>query len=49
MYHLVANGDLYLGAQYMPMENVTITGAGRSGQLNLDGQIYVSVGINWPF
>ncbi len=49
MYHLVANGDLYLGAQYMPMENVTISGGGRSGQLNLNGQVYLSVGINWPF
>lgn len=49
MYHLVANGDLYLGAQYMPMENTTISGDGRSGQLNLNGQLYLSVGINWPF
>ncbi len=49
MYHLVANGDLYLGVQYLPMENVTISGGGRSGQLDLSGQLYLSVGINWPF
>jgi hypothetical protein len=49
MYHLVANGDLYLGAEYMPMENTTISGGGRSGELDLHGQVYISAGINWPF
>jgi len=49
MYHLVNNGDIYIGAQYMPMGDATISGGGRSGQLNLNGQTYFSVGINWPF
>jgi len=49
MYHVVENGDLYLGVQYMPLGNASINGGGRQGQLNLGGQVYVSVGINWPF
>jgi hypothetical protein len=48
-YHLQNNGDIYLGAQYMPMTDATISGGGREGRLNLDGQLYFSVGINWPF
>lgn len=49
MYHLVEHGDLYVGVQYMSMGNATISGGGRSGQLNLGGQVYISAGINWPF
>jgi hypothetical protein len=49
LYHLQNNGDLYLGAQYMPMTDATINGGGRQGRLNLDGQLYFSVGLNWPF
>jgi len=49
MYHLVQNGDLYLGVQYMPLGNASISGGGRQGQLNLGGQVYISAGINWPF
>jgi hypothetical protein len=48
-FHTVKSGDLYLGAQYMPMSKVTVGGAGRQAQLDLSGQIYVTVGINWPF
>jgi hypothetical protein len=49
MYHLVKNGDLYLGVQYMSLGNATISGGGREGRLNLGGQVYISAGINWPF
>jgi hypothetical protein len=49
MYHLVDNGDFYLGAQYMPMGDATFSGGGRSARLNLDGQLYISIGVNWPF
>jgi hypothetical protein len=49
MYHIINDADFYLSAQYMPMGDVTISNGGRSGQLNLGGQIYVSLGINWPF
>ncbi|MDE3065975.1 MAG: hypothetical protein KGJ60_00345 [Verrucomicrobiota bacterium] len=49
VYHPVANGDIYLGAQYMPMTGVTLSGAGREGHLDLGGQVYISAGINWTF
>jgi hypothetical protein len=49
MYHVENNADIYLGAQYMPMENADFSGSGRQAQLNLSGQVYISAGINWPF
>ncbi len=47
--HVIDNGDIYAGVQFMPMSNATISGGGRMGRLNLGGQLYFSVGINWPF
>jgi hypothetical protein len=47
--HVVDNGDIYAGVQFMPMSNATISGGGRMGRLNLGGALYFSVGINWPF
>jgi hypothetical protein len=49
MYHAVENGDIYAGVQFMPMSDATISGGGREGRLNLGGQVYFTVGINWPF
>lgn len=49
MYHAVANGDFYVGVQYMSLGNATISGGGREGRLNLGGQVYITAGINWPF
>jgi hypothetical protein len=49
MYHAVDNGDIFIGAQYMPMSDATISGQSREGRLNLGGQLYFSVGISWPF
>lgn len=49
LYHWEDHGDFYIGAQFMPMSDATISGGGREGQLDLSGQIYLSVGINWPF
>ena len=49
VYHAVEGGDFYLGGQFMPMSNATFSGSGRSGKLNLDGQLYITFGINWPF
>jgi len=48
-YHAVAHGDIYLAAQFMPMASTTFEGQGRQARLNLDGQIYISAGLNWPF
>ncbi|HZI32507.1 MAG TPA: hypothetical protein VFF11_09205, partial [Candidatus Binatia bacterium] len=52
MYHIEDNGqtaDIYLGVQYMPMQDAHFSGSSRSSTLNLGGQIYISAGINWPF
>ncbi|HKW28361.1 MAG TPA: hypothetical protein VJT54_03430 [Verrucomicrobiae bacterium] len=47
--HVTDNGDIFAGAQFMPMSSATISGGGRAGRLNLGGQVYFTVGINWPF
>jgi hypothetical protein len=49
MYHLEENGEIYVGVQYMPLGDATISGGGREGKLKLGGQVYISAGINWPF
>lgn len=52
MYHVQDNGqtaDVYLGVQYMPMQDAHFSGNGISSTLNLGGQVYISAGINWPF
>ena len=49
MYHVINDADFYLSAQYMPMGSTTFSDGGRDGKLNLGGQIYLSLGINWPF
>jgi hypothetical protein len=48
-FHTVKNGDFYLGVQYIPLGNTSISGQGRRAELELGGQIYISAGINWPF
>jgi hypothetical protein len=48
-YHVLDNADIYLGAQYMPMSNANFSSGGREAELKLGGQIYVSLGVNWPF
>jgi hypothetical protein len=49
MYHVMKNGDIYLGGQYMPMGTATLSGQGRQGRLDLRGAAYISAGFNWPF
>jgi hypothetical protein len=49
LYHVLDNADFYLGAQYMPLGNASFSSGGRQAELKLGGQIYVSVGVNWPF
>jgi len=51
-YHIVDNGRnayLFLGAQYTPMTTAHFSSSGRSADLNLSGQVYISAGIGWPF
>jgi len=49
MYHAEENADIYLGAQFMPMGDATISDGGRQARLKLGGQAYISAGINWRF
>jgi len=52
MYHVQdygRNADIFVSAQYMPMDSATFSGAGRESRLNLGGQLYFSFGISWPF
>ena len=52
MYHVEDNGqtaDIYLGVQYMPLQDAHFNGPGLSSTLNLGGQVYITAGINWPF
>jgi hypothetical protein len=50
IYHLMEHGDLYIGAQYMPLGTVDVnTPAGREAGLDLRGALQFSAGINWPF
>ena len=49
LYHVINDADFYLSTQYMPMGSTTFSEGGREGKLNLGGQIYISLGINWPF
>ena len=43
------NADIFISAQYMPMGDANFNGVGRQGRLNMKGQLYFSVGLNWPF
>ncbi len=47
--HLGKNLDLYVGGQYLPLQNVTFSGGGREARLKLGGQVGLMAGINWPF
>lgn len=48
-YHADENGDVYLGVQYMPMSGTTFSDGGREASLNLTGQFYFTLGVNWTF
>ncbi len=48
-FHVAKNADLYLGGQYLPLQDVTFSGQGREARLKLGGQVGFMAGINWPF
>lgn len=48
-FHVEEQGDLYLGVQYMPMSGSTFSNSGREAHLDLGGQVYFSLGVNWIF
>ena len=49
MFHVVQNGDIYLGAEYMPLGKARIGHTGNEGRLDLGGAVFLSAGFNWPF
>ena len=48
-YHLSDSVDLYLGGQFISMDDYTISNGGREASLDLGAQLYISAGLNWPF
>jgi hypothetical protein len=51
-YHITdndRNAYLFLGAQYEPLSKSTFSNGGRSAELDLSKQVYISAGIGWPF
>jgi len=41
--------ELYIGAQYVTLGDVTFSGGGRQARLNLGNGIYFAAGIHWIF
>lgn len=48
-YRIEQSGDIFLGAQYMPLSDSTFKQGGREAKLDLSSGIYITAGINWPF
>jgi len=48
-YHAEENGDIYLGVQYMPLGSSSLSRGGREASIDLEGQVYISLGVNWLF
>ncbi len=49
LFHTVENADIFIGAQFMTLNNVGAGGEGRQASLDLGAGAYLSAGINWPF
>ena len=48
-FHLSDSVDIYLGGQFISMDDYTISNGGREASLDLGSQLYISAGLNWPF
>jgi len=48
-YRIEKQGDIYIGAQFMPMGDALVSGAGRQARLDLGEGVYLSAGLHWPF
>lgn len=48
-YRVQDSGEIYLGAQFMPLGKVNINTPGRTASLDLRQALQFSAGINWPF
>jgi hypothetical protein len=49
IFHLQKHAALYVGAQFMRLEDVFFGAGNRQARLNLSEGIYLSAGLNWPF
>ena len=49
LLHTKEKADVFVSAQYMMLDTVSVSSAGREASLDLGGGIYLSAGINWPF
>ena len=49
MFHTAEQADIYVGAQFMSLGDVQVSGAGRQARLQMGMGVYLSAGINWPF
>jgi hypothetical protein len=49
LFRATDQGDLFIGAQFMPMSDASIAGAGREARLDLGTGFYLTAGFNWPF
>ncbi len=49
MWHVVEDADVYIGAQYMPLGSISVSGPGRKAELDLNSGIWLTAGVNWPF
>jgi len=48
-FHTPEKADIFLSAQYMALGKVEVSSQGREASLDLGGQVYLSVGVNWSF
>ena len=49
IYHAIAHGDVYLGAEFMPLSSASVSGMGRTAKVDLSSAMQFSIGLNWPF
>ncbi len=49
LVHTKEKADIFVSAQYMMLDTVSVSSGGREASLDLGGGIYLSAGINWPF
>jgi hypothetical protein len=41
--------DIYIGVQYMPLGDTTVSAPGREARIDMSGQVTIMAGLNWPF
>lgn len=49
VFQVINHGDVYLGAEFMPLGNVNMNFPGREASLDLRQALQFSAGFNWPF